>query len=101
MKGIEMKVPELIIEALNEGVEVTMRHHAIFGIGFDVNTRAKSHVVLYQNGQSWIAHMRYGEKKEVENFYDLACIVKSAMHGRDYVDSAWQEIFIKRGIVET
>ena len=66
-----------------------------------MDSGAKSGVVLVLDegsNDTFTAYMRYNKTEEnVQNILDVICVVKSAMHGRDYVESYWLDIFVERG----
>ena len=70
-------------------------------IGFDLNTGAKSHMQIFEDG---VVHMRYEEKGYVsaedtleENIDYLCGLYEDCLYGRTYGSSAWFELVDARG----
>ena len=88
-----IKFPEFLEELLNAGIEVTIRKHHEYGVAYDLNVRAKSHMDLVWDPteESWAVLMRYNEKFLVDGIDDLKYRARYAMHGRSFIDSKWAE----------
>ncbi|WPH64763.1 hypothetical protein [Vibrio phage vB_VpaP_SJSY21] len=76
-------------------------------IMYNVNTGAKSQLEFYEDGKELKCFMRYGETSTVtldqpieEVMRDLAVLVRDCMHGRDYIDIAWQTILESHDLIK-
>ena len=98
-----MTMPKLIEEIVKEGVPVTLQLMEDGRAGYNLNSEAKSGVVLTldenDNGtESFTAHMRYDKtEKNITDIYDVICTVKDAMCSRDFVADHWVQVMIKHG----
>jgi hypothetical protein len=98
-----MNIPKLIEEIVKKGVPVSLKVMDDGRIGFDLDTQAKSGVILTVDDpeaekETFTAHMRYDKtEKNITDIFDVICTVKDAMHGRDFVASHWIDIFLEYG----
>lgn len=53
----------------------------------DIETGMKSHLHLHYEDGVYVAKMRYGESKVIDNFFDLYLSVRNCEHGRDFMGS--------------
>ena len=86
-----IEIPDFIQDAIKGGVRVTIERDAVYGIRFDMNLMAKSHMYIVKEGEYWFALMRYDEKNMVEDVADLKRLAKAGMHGRDFISADWAE----------
>jgi hypothetical protein len=86
-------IPNFIQDAITGGVKVTIERDAEYGIRFDMNLMAKSHmyIVYKQDKASWWALMRYDEEHQISDVEELKWAARHGMHGRDYISSDWAE----------
>jgi hypothetical protein len=89
-----IQVPDFIEEVIQANVNVTIMRHALYGIAFDMNLMAKSHMHLVQEDGRWYALMRYDEKHEVEDVEDLKRLARHGMHGREFINMDWAEFIM-------
>ena len=89
-----IEIPDFIEEAIKNGINVTVMRHALYGIAFDMNLMAKSHMHIVKEGDAWYALMRYDEKHEVESVEDLKRLARHGMHGRDFINADWMEFML-------
>lgn len=93
-----IQIPDFIQEAILGGVRVTIEKDSEYGIRFDMNLMAKSHMYLVKEttkkGDRWFALMRYDEKHEVEDVSDLKRLARHGMHGRDFISADWAEFLM-------
>lgn len=87
-------IPDFIQEAINGGIRVTIEKDAVYGLRFDMNLQAKSHMHIVQEEGVWYAHMRYDEVHMVEDVSDLKRLAKHGMHGRDFISADWAEFLL-------
>lgn len=87
-------IESLITELVDFGIPCTLFKSKKLGYMWDLHTMAKSHVWLFSKDGKIFADMRYDEQKEITDMDDLKYCVKSAMHGRDFINSSWAE-FLK------
>jgi len=66
----------------------------------DMNTGMKSHAHLYYTNGEFKMRMRYGEEHKIETLGCVVYAVKSCLHGRDFMNSAWGEILDEHGLGE-
>jgi hypothetical protein len=89
-------IPDFIQEAILGGINVTVMRHALYGICFDMNLMAKSHMHIVQKNDKWYALMRYDEEFEVEDIDDLKRLAEHGKHGRDFISADWAEFLMTR-----
>lgn len=87
-------IPDFIQEAIMGGIRPTISYDKKYGIVFDMNLMAKSHMYLYEKDGQWFADMRYGETYEVEDVAGLKRLAKHGMHGRDFISADWAEFMM-------
>jgi hypothetical protein len=87
-------IPDFIQEAILGGINVTVMRHALYGICFDMNLMAKSHMHIVQKDGKWVALMRYDEVHEVEDVNDLKRLAEHGKHGRDFISADWAEFLM-------
>lgn len=105
---------KIILELVEKyNIEVTIKSFKYKDqnfIGFDVNTGAKSGLVLVENEDgSFDGYGRYDNIfSNLNTVLDVAETVRSCMYGRDYVNHCWlnlmeslQVIKVKRKVVTT
>jgi len=88
------KIFELLKDAMNAGVEVTVRMNQFEELTYDVNTRAKSECLLKLDSDEniWV-YGRYDNMKEiVKDPIDLYYFIERCACGRDYMDPAWVQV---------
>lgn len=91
---MKFNLPDFLKEAVDAGVKVTIERDAKYGVRFDMNLMAKSHMHLVQENGVWYAHMRYDEVHMVEDADDLKRLAKHGMHGRDFISADWAEFMM-------
>lgn len=89
-----ISIPDFIQEAITAGIRVTIERDDVYGIRFDMNLMAKSHMYIVQDGDVWYALMRYDEKFEIEDIYDLKRCARHGMHGREFISADWAEFMM-------
>ncbi len=89
-----INIPTFIVDAIDGGVRVTVERDKDYGIRFDMNLMAKSHMYIVYDQDCWWALMRYDEKFEVDSVDTLKRLARHGMHGRDFIDSAWAEYLL-------
>lgn len=87
-------IPDFIEEAIRGGVNVTVMRHALYGICFDMNLMAKSHMHIVQEDGAWYALMRYDEKHQISDVEELKWAARHGMHGRDFINADWAEFLL-------
>lgn len=89
-------IPDFIQEAINGGIRVTIEKDAVYGLRFDMNLQAKSHmyIVYKADKASWWALMRYDEEHQISDVEELKWAARHGMHGRDYISSDWAEFLM-------
>lgn len=94
-----MALPNLIFDLVWREIPITLVLRDSGEIGYDINTGAKSGVVLVETGDNvFTAYMRYSETEDgIETVEDVLGVVRSAMHGRDGVAKHWMDLFIEYG----
>lgn len=101
-------VNELVRELLKRKVDVTLELTEYGQLGYNVNTGAKSGLVLVEDAeQNWLmCFKRYDKDSTVsldedmeEVLHDLAVEVKDCMCYRDYVHSSWLDILVEFDLV--
>lgn len=96
----------IIIELVKEhGIEITIKsfsHKDEKLIGFDVNTGAKSGLVLVENEDgTFTGYGRYDKIHDnIASLYDVASTVRYCMLGRDFVNSDWLILMEKLDIIK-
>lgn len=102
-------IEELIKGLLVQGVSVEMVLTEYDQVGYNVNTGAKSELVLVEDcEQNWLMCFKRYDKDSVVSLEDdlntvvcnIAREVKSCMCGRDYVSEGWLSIMEEQGLVE-
>lgn len=107
-KNILGKAIDLIVKA---GVQVTLVYdtteHKTY---LNLNTETKSHLHLYVDSDDTVTFkMRYGavETFNLSDYTDehelleaIGYLVKSCMHGRDYINHSWAELMVNLGILK-
>lgn len=89
-----INIPTFIVDAIANGVRVTIERDDVYGVRFDMNLMAKSHMYIVYEDNCWWALMRYDEKFEVDSVETLKRLARHGMHGRDFIDSAWAEYLL-------
>lgn len=95
---------ETIQGFVKEGIEVTLVYDEKYGIGYNLNTFAKSELIVYPlNDNKVLCVDRYSENIiKAENVevltIELSYTVKDCMCGRSYVSALWRNYFDKHGI---
>ena len=92
--GVKMEIPDFIQEAILGGIRVTIERDNLYGIRFDMNLMAKSHMYIVKEAGVWYAHMRYDEVHEVNDVDDLKRLARHGMHGRDFISADWAEFMM-------
>lgn len=106
-EGVFMIHPFIELIA-KKGIEVTISYDDSQGVLFDLNTQMKSGAKLSISGDSVKVFMRYGNidgfdlnSGDLEgSFVDLCWIVKSCMHGRDFMSCAWEKCLVDAGVLK-
>lgn len=100
-----MSVLEETIQGfVKEGIEVTLVYNKKYGIGYNLNTLAKSELIVFPlENNEVLCVRRYDEEKiKAENVeiltLELSYMVKDCMCGRSYVSGLWTDYFDKHGI---
>ena len=102
-------VNELIKELLTRDVHVELELTEYGQLGYNVNTGAKSELVLVEDvEQNWLMCFKRYDKDSVVSLnddlatvlYNLAVEVKDCMCYRDYVNSAWLYIMEEYDLVK-
>ena len=91
---MKFNLPDFLKEAVEAGVRVTIERDAKYGVRFDMNLMAKSHMHLVQENGVWYALMLYDEVHMVEDADDLKRLAKHGMHGRDFISADWAEFMM-------
>lgn len=88
-----INIPTFIVDAISNGIRVTIERDGTYGVHFDMNLMAKSHmyIVYKEDKNSWWALMRYDEEYQISDVEELKWAARHGMHGRDFIDSAWAE----------
>jgi hypothetical protein len=89
-----IEIPNFIEEAIRGGIRPTISIHETYGLMFDMNLMAKSHLHIVKDGDTWYALMRYNEKHEVEDVQDLKDLALHGMQGRDFISVEWAEFLL-------
>lgn len=95
---------ETIKGFVKEGIEVTLVYDEKHGFGYNLNTTAKSELIVYPlNDNEVLCVGRYSEKTiKAENVevltIDLSYMVKDCMCGRFYISGLWTNYFDKHNI---
>lgn len=86
-------IPDFIQDAIAGGVRVTIERDSVYGIRFDMNLMAKSHmyIVYKADKASWWALMRYDEEHQISDVEELKWAARQGMHGRDFISADWAE----------
>ncbi len=94
LKTIEL--PDFIQEAILGGIRVTIERDIEYGIRFDMNLMAKSHMyIVYKvDKASWWALMRYDEEHQISDVEELKWAARHGMHGRDFISADWAEFLM-------
>lgn len=89
-------IPDFIQEAIAGGIRVTIEIDTVYGIRFDMNLMAKSHmyIVYKQDKESWYALMRYDEEHQIGDVEELKWAARHGMHGRDFISADWAEFLM-------
>ncbi len=94
-----MTFEELIDKLLDNGIEITLiKKEGV--VWYDLNTQMKSDLLVAkpldsEHGEIAITQGRYGHEGVI---YDWSCLVKEVrgcLHGRDFMNGAWQELLMK------
>lgn len=95
---------ETIKGFVKEGIEVTLVYNEKYGFGYNLNTMAKSELIVYPlNDNEVLCVDRYSENTikadsaEILTL-ELSYMVKDCMCGRSYVSGLWTDYFDKHGI---
>lgn len=88
------EIPDFLEEAIKGGIKPTISFDEQFGVVFDLNLMAKSHMHLVKRGDEWFVQMRYDEEFLVENVDDLKRMAIHGMHGRDFISADWAEFLM-------
>jgi hypothetical protein len=91
---MKLDLPDFLKDAVMAGVRVTMERDTKYGVRFDMNLMAKSHMHLVQENGVWYALMRYDEVHMVEDVDDLKRLAKHGMHGREFISADWAEFLM-------
>lgn len=88
-----INIPTFIVDAIAGGVRVTIERDDVYGIRFDMNLMAKSHmyIVYKEDKKSWWALMRYDEEHQISDVEELKWAARHGMHGRDFISAEWAE----------
>lgn len=95
---------ETIQGFVKEGIEVTLVYNEKYGIGYNLNTMAKSELIVYPLSDNEVLCVdRYSENTiKAENVevltIELSYMVKDCMCGRSYVSGLWTDYFDNHGI---
>jgi hypothetical protein len=89
-----IQIPTFIVDAIDGGIRVTIERDTTYGIRFDMNLGAKSHMYIVFDQGCWWALMRYDEKHQISDVEELKWAARHGMHGRDYIDSNWAEYLL-------
>lgn len=95
---------ETIHGFVKEGIEVTLVYDEKYGIGYNLNTLAKSELTVYPlNDNEVLCVDRYDENTiKAENVEvlttELSYMVKDCLCGYSYVSDLWRDYFNKHGI---
>ena len=89
-----INIPTFIVDAIASGIRVTIERDDVYGVRFDMNLMAKSHMYIVYEHNCWWALMRYDEKHQISDVEELKWAARHGMHGRDYIDSAWAEYLL-------
>ncbi len=89
-----IEIPDFIEEAIKHGINVTIMRHALYGIAFDMNLMAKSHMHIVKEDDAWYALMRYDEKHQISDVEELKWAARHGMHGRDFISADWAEFLM-------
>ena len=87
---------ETIQGFVKEGIEVTLVYNEKYGFGYDLNTMAKSELIVFPlENNEVLCVRRYDEKRlKAENAEvlttELSYMVSDCMYHRSYLHGAWQ-----------
>lgn len=86
------KIFDLLEDAMNYGVEVTVTLNTEGQLVHNLNTGAKSSAELVEvDGVIW-AYGRYGTNEVIEDIPDLYSFVDNCKCGRDYMNQSWVDV---------
>lgn len=91
-----IEMPQMVVDLVNGGVDVTICKSLEYGVYFDLNLKAKSHMHLFKQDDKWFVAMRYDEVYEVEDIDDLRHYARLGMHGRDFINYQWAEFLLEK-----
>lgn len=95
---------ETIHGFVKDGIEVTLVYDEKYGIGYNLNTLAKSELTVYPlNDNEVLCVDRYDENTiKAENVEvlttELSYMVSNCMYHRPYLHGAWQNYLDKKDI---
>lgn len=98
---------ETIRGFVKEGIEVTLVYNEKYGFGYDLNTRAKSELIVFPlENNEVLCIRRYDEEKiKAENVevltIELSYMVRDCMYHRPYLHGSWQDYLDKHDIEYT
>lgn len=93
---MESKIPELILQAIQKGVDITLSMRSEGTIVYNLNTETKSHIHAVVQDDSLLLALRYNEQMVVSTWDELLDAVEHAKHGRDYINYTWDKILLNR-----
>lgn len=95
----------IIIELVQtHNIEVTIKtfnHNDKTLIGFDVNTEAKSGLILVENDDhTFTGYGRYNVvHQNLDSVIDIAYAVRDCLCGRNYVNESWLKLMEKLNVI--
>ena len=90
---------ELVNTILDKGAELSIAKRGGQMV-VDLQTGAKSHGWLVEEGDKVFFEGRYDLKNEVSDIGDVYMEVKGCLHGRDYMSEFWIETLKEEGLLE-
>jgi len=98
-----MEIRDILVELTKLGIHPSMHYDIDMNQCYlDLNTQAKSHLYLYEDG---ILRGRYQYQKEIdfnddiEHMITILCnVFKRSLCGRDYGNPTWAELCDSKGI---
>ncbi len=88
---MSIQIDDLIQTIIDHGVRVSV-YKRDDKVVFDLNTEAKSHLHLVNDGNKWYAETRYNNPSEIFDFNSVLCEVYGCMYGRPYISDTWRRI---------
>ena len=91
---------DIVETLLGRGIELILRKNKEGTKVVDLQTGAKSHGHLVEDGQKVFFEGRYGHREEIYDIQDVYLEVKWCLYGRDYMNFDWIKVLQDEKLLE-